>query len=108
MTALGAAGAIASALFPAARLGRALSSGGSQLAVFWPPILIALHPRALPVVGIGVVVGTVAADLMTNQTLATCLGNASVNAAEVVLSVAGFLAVASFPTAISALRAPRQ
>jgi integral membrane sensor domain MASE1 len=126
MTALGAADAIA--YFLAARLGLALISASSDLVAFWPAsgvaagILIALGRRALPTAVIGVVVGTVAANLMSNRRLVTCLLNGSWNAGEAVLAalvlarwfgrpfsfadlrrVAGFLAAASFATAASAI-----
>ena len=84
ITALGAAVAIAIAYFLPARLGLALISASSDLAAFWPSgvaagILIVLGRRVLPAVVIGVVVGTVAANLMSNRSLVTCPLNGSWN-----------------------------
>jgi len=105
-------------------LGLTLISVSSDLAVFWPAsgvaagILIELGRRALPAVVIGVVVGSAAANLMSNRSLVTCLLNGSWKAGDAVLAawllerwfgrpftfvdlrrVAGFLAAASFATA---------
>ena len=124
ITELGAAGAIAIAYFLAARLGLALISASSDLAVFWPAlgvaagILIVLGRRGLPAGVIGMVVGTVGADLMSNRSLLICLVNGSWNAGEAVLAtwllercfgrpftfvdprrLVGFLAATSFATA---------
>jgi len=132
ITALIAAGGFAIACFLTARLGRTLVSASSDLTVFWPAsgvaagILNVLGRRALPAVVIGMVVGTVAANLMSNRSLVTCLLNGSWNAGEAVMAawrlercfgwpftfvdlrrVAGFLAAASFATAAPAFRAPR-
>jgi integral membrane sensor domain MASE1 len=74
-----ALGAVAIAYFLAARLWLALLSKPSDVAVFWPAsgiaagILIISGRRAcLPLV-IGVVVGTVAANLMSDRSLLTSL-----------------------------------
>src|SRR5262245_28881169 len=131
MTALIAAGAFTIACFLTAGLGLALVSASSDLAVLWPAlgvtagILNVLGRRALPAVVIGMVVGTVAANLMSNRSLVTCQLNGSWNAGAAVVAawllerwfgwpftfvdlrrVAGFLAAASFATAASAFRAP--
>ena len=133
MTARGAAGAIAIAYFLGTRLGPALISASSHLAVFWPAsgvtagILIVLGGCALPALIIGVVVGTAAANLTSNSSLVTCLLNGSCNAGEAVppawplegwfgrpfnsvdpRRVAGLLAAGSSATAASAFPPPRQ
>jgi PAS domain S-box-containing protein len=98
------------------------------LAVFWPAsgvaagIAIALGRRVLPALVVGVVVGTVAAGLLSDRRLVTTLFNGFWNAGEAVLvawlierwfgpsftfsnlgRVAGFLAAASLATAASAV-----
>jgi PAS domain S-box-containing protein len=128
IAALGAAGAIAVAFFLAARLGLALLYAPSDLAVFWPAsgiaagIVIVLGRRAFPAVVIGVVVGTVAASLMSDRSLLTSLFNGFWNAGEALLvvsllewwfghsftfgglrHVAGFLVAAGIATAASAI-----
>jgi integral membrane sensor domain MASE1 len=71
MTTLVAAGVIAIAYLLPTRLGLALISASSDLVMVWPAsgvaagIMIVLGRRALPAVVIAVVVGTVAANLMT-------------------------------------------
>jgi integral membrane sensor domain MASE1 len=81
-------GAVAMAYFLAARLGLALISASSELAVFWPAagILIVLGRRPLPAVAIGVVVGTVAANFMSQSSPLTCLLNGSWNAGEAIVA----------------------
>ena len=128
ITELGAAGAIAIAYFLAARLGLALISASSDLAVFWPAlgvaagILIVLGRRGLPAGVIGMVVGTVGADLMSNRSLVICLLNGSWNGGKAVLAtwllerwfgrpftfvdlrrLAAFLAATSLATAASTI-----
>jgi len=125
---LGSAGAVAIAYFLAARLGLALLSKPSDVAVFWPAsgiavgILVLCGRRALPALVIGVVVGTVAANLMSDRSLLTSLFKGLCNASEAVLvawllerwfgrpftfgdlhRVAGFLAAAGLATAASAI-----
>jgi PAS domain S-box-containing protein len=124
---LGAAVAVAVVYFLAARLGLALLSAPSDVAVFWPAsgiavgILIALGRRAVPALVIGVVVGTVAANLMSDRSLWTSIFKGFCNAGEAVLTawllerwfgwpfsfgdlrrVAGFVAAAGLATAASA------
>jgi PAS domain S-box-containing protein len=124
---LGAAGAIAIAYFLVARLGLALLLARSDVAVFWPAsglaagILIVAGRRAVPAVLMGVVVGTVAADLSSDsRNLLTSLLNGTWNAGETLLAawllerwfsqpftfgdlrhVAGFLVAAGLATAVS-------
>jgi integral membrane sensor domain MASE1 len=119
---LGVAAAIAAAYFLAARLGLALLFARSDVAVFWPAgvaagILIVLGHRAVPVLLIGVVVGTVAAGVRGPL---TSLLNGFWNAGEALLAawllehwfgrsftfgdlrrVAGILVAAGFATAAS-------
>jgi len=127
MAMLGSAGAVAIAYFLAARLGLALLSAPSKVAVFWPAsgiaagILIIFGRRAGQAVVIGVVVGTVAANVVSDGSLLTSLFKGICNAGEVVLAawllerrfgrpfrfgdlrrVAGFLAATSLATAASA------
>ena len=124
---LGSAGAVAIAYFLAARLGLALLSAPSNVAVFWPAsgiavgILIIFGRRAGPAVVIGVVVGTVAANVIGDRSLLTSLFKGFCNASEVLLAawllersfgrpfrfvdlrrVAGFLAATGLATAASA------
>jgi PAS domain S-box-containing protein len=127
MTALGAAGAVAIVYFLAARLGLALLSTPSDVAVFWPAsgiaagILVVAGRLAYPAVVIGVVVGTVAANVMSDRSLLTSLFKGFCNSGEAVLAawlleqwfgrpfkfgdlprVAGFLAAAVLAAAASA------
>ena len=93
---LGAVGAVAIAYFLAARLGLASLSAGSDMAVFWPAsglaggLLIATGPRARPALVIGVVVGNVAANLMSDRSFLTSLFVGFCSAGEAVLA-AGLL-----------------
>jgi PAS domain S-box-containing protein len=128
IVALGTAGAIAIAYFLATRLGLALLSAQSGVAVFWPAsgiaagILIVLGRRAVPALVIGVVVGTVAANLLSDRSLWTSVFKGFCNAADAVLvawllarwfgpsftfcslgRVAGFLAAAGLATAASGI-----
>ena len=125
---LGAAGGAAILYFFAARLGLALLSAHSDVAVFWPAsgiaagILIVWGRRVLPALVIGVVVGTVAANVMSDRSLLTSLFKGLCNSGEAVLAawlleqwfgrpfrfgdlprVAGFLAAAGLATAASAV-----
>jgi PAS domain S-box-containing protein len=87
-----AAAVITIAYLLAARLGLALLSAHSDVAVFWPAsglaagILITFGPRARPALIIGVVVGTVTAGLMSDRGLITSIFNGSWNAGEAVLA----------------------
>ena len=123
-----AAGAIAIAYFLAAELGLALLSAPSDVAVFWPAsglaagILIILGRGARPALVIGVVIGTIAANLMSDRSLLTSSLKGFCNAGEAVLvawllekwfgqtfslsdlrRVAGFLAAAALAAAASAI-----
>ena len=79
LSTLVAASAVAVGYFLAARLGLALISTPSDVAVFWPAsgiaagILIVAGRRAYPVLVIGVVVGTVAANVMSDRSVLTSL-----------------------------------
>jgi len=124
---LGAAGAVAIVYFLAARLGLALLSESSDVAVFWPAsgiavgILVVLGRRAYPALVVGVVVGTVAANLMSDRSFLTSLFKGFCNSGEAVLAawllerwfglpfnfgdlrrVVGFLAAACLATVASA------
>src|SRR5262245_4601906 len=124
----GAAGVIAIVYFLAARLGLALLSQPSGVAVFWPAsgiaagILVLTGRRAVAALVIGVVIGTVAANLMSDRNLWTSLFKSIFNAGEAVLvasmlerwfgrpfrftephRVAGFLAAGGLAAATSAI-----
>jgi len=119
-------GGIAIAYLLTARLGLALLSARSDVAVFWPAsgvaagILITFGPRVRPALVIGVVVGTVAAGLLGHRELVTSIFNGTWNAGEAALAawllerwfgqpftfanlrhVAGFLVAACLATAAS-------
>jgi len=121
------AGAVGIAYFLAARLGLALISAPSGVAVFWPAsgvaagFLIIFGRRLGMAVVVGVIVGTVAANVMSDRGLLTSLLKGICNASEVVLvawllewlfgrpfgfgdlrRVAGFLAAAGLATGASA------
>ena len=89
---LAAAGAVAIAYFLAARLGLALLSVPSDVPVFCPAsgiavgILIVLGGRAGPAVVIGVMAGTVAANLMSDRSLVTAIFMGFFNSGEAVLT----------------------
>jgi PAS domain S-box-containing protein len=124
---LGAAAAIAVAYFLTARLGLALLSAPSDVAVFWPAsgiaagILIISGRRARLALVIGVVVGTIAANILSDRSLLTSIFKGFCNAGEAVLlawlverwfgvftfgdprRVMGFLAAASLAIATSAV-----
>src|SRR5262249_9505492 len=124
----GAAGAVAMTYFLSARLGLVLLSDPSDVAVFWPAsgiaagILIASGRRALPALAICVVIGTVAAHVMSDRSFLAALCKGFCNTGEAVLAVwlldrwfarpfqfadlrrvAGFLAAAALATATSAV-----
>ena len=77
--------------FLAAQLGLALLAKPSGVAVFWPAsgvaagILVAAGRRAGVALVVGVVVGTVAANLMSDRNLLTSVLNGFCNAGEAVL-----------------------
>jgi PAS domain S-box-containing protein len=125
---LGAAAAIAIAYFLASRLGLALRTAPLGMAVFWPAsgvgagILIISGRRATPVLVVGVVVGTVAANFVSYPKLITLLLKGFCGAGEAVLAarllerwfgqpfefgnlrrVLGFLAAAGLATATCAV-----
>ena len=127
-TTLGWAGVVAIVYFLAAQLGLALLCKQSGTAAFWPAsgiaagTLIALGRRASVPLIIGVVVGTVAANLMSDRDLLTSLLLGICNAGEAVLAawllqrwfgrpfafsdlsrVAGFFAAAGIAAAASAM-----
>jgi PAS domain S-box-containing protein len=87
----GAACAIALAYFLAAQLGLSLLDKPSDVAVFWPAsgiaaaILIAAGRRVGVALVVGVVVGTVAANLMSDRSLSTSILKGFCNAGEAVL-----------------------
>ena len=124
---LGWASAFAFVYFLAAQLGLALLSQPSDVAAFWPAsgiaagILIVSGRRALPALVIGVVLGTVAANLTSDRSLFTAILKSVCNAGEAILMawlverwfgrafvfcdlprVAGFLAAAGIAAAASA------
>jgi PAS domain S-box-containing protein len=125
---LSAAGGIAIAYFLVAQLGLASLSQPSGVAVFWPAsgiaagILVLSGRRAYPALVLGVVVGTVAANLMADRSLDTALLKGIFNAGEAVVlawllerwfgrpftfadpqRVAGFLAAVGVAAATSAI-----
>jgi PAS domain S-box-containing protein len=91
MAMLGSAGAVAIAYFLAARLGLALLAPESDVAVFWPAagiaagIAINSGRRTRLALVIGVVVGTIAADLTRDERLLTTLYSGLCDAGEAVL-----------------------
>ena len=125
---LGAACAVALAYFFAAQLGLSLLAKPSDGAVFWPAsgiaagILVAAGRRAGAALVMGVVIGTIVANLMNDRNLSTSILKGFCNAGEAVLvawllerwfgrpftfgdlrRVAGLLAAASLATAASAI-----
>jgi len=129
ITTLGAALAVALVYFCAAQLGLALLAKPSGVAVFWPSsgiaagLLVAAGRRAGVAVVVGVIVGTVAANLMSDRLLLTSLLKGFCNAGEAVLvawllvrwfggapfhfgdirRVIGFFAATAVATAVSAI-----
>src|SRR5262245_44368034 len=114
--------------FLAAQLGLELVSRPSGVAVFWPAsgiaagILILAGERAVPAVVIGVVIGTIGANVLSDRSLLTALLKGFCNAGEALLAawllqrwfagpftfsdlrrVFGFLAAAALATATSAI-----
>jgi two-component sensor histidine kinase/integral membrane sensor domain MASE1 len=91
-----AASAVAVVYFLAARLGFALRSAPLDVAVFWPAsgiaagFLIIANRRVSPAIVVGVIVGTVAANLMSDRQSWTSLLKGLCNAGEAVL-VAGLI-----------------
>ncbi len=90
MLALGCTTGVAIAYFLAARLGLALLT--EEVAVFWPAsgiavgILVVLGRRARAAVVVGVVIATIAANLMGDRSLWTSVFNGFCNAGEAVLT----------------------
>src|SRR5262249_39002252 len=114
--------------FLAAELGLALLSKPTDVAVFWPAsgvaagILITFGQRIRPALVLGVMVGSIAANLMSDRNLGTAIFEGLCNAGEAVLvawlleqwfdppftfadlrRVLGFVAAASLGAAASAL-----
>src|SRR5262245_17279313 len=91
IAALGAAAGVAIAYYLAARLGLALLASPSDVAVFWPAsglaagILILSNRRRWPAIAIGIIAGTVAANLMSDRNLLTSLLKGLCNAGEALL-----------------------
>src|SRR5262245_23008061 len=89
---LGAAAGIAVAYFLAAQLGLALISQPSGVAAFWPAsglavgFLMISGRRAYPALVIGVVIGTLAANLLSDRSLLTATFKGLCNAGEAVLA----------------------
>ena len=96
IAALGAAAAVAVAYYLAARLGLALLSPPSDVAVFWPAsgmaagIFVLSKRRFRPAIVVGVIAGTVAANLMSDRHVWTSLLKGLCNAAEAAI-VAGLI-----------------
>src|SRR5499427_2574646 len=90
-SALGWAGVIGTAYFLASRLGLSLLVPPSDVAVFWPAagigagILIAFGRRAFAPFAIAVMVGTVAANLLSDRSLATAVLKGFCNIGEPVI-----------------------
>jgi integral membrane sensor domain MASE1 len=88
---LAGAGGIGILYFFAALAGLALRSQPSDVAVFWPAsgvavgILIVFGKRAVPAAVLGVVVGTVAANLMSDRSIWTALFKGFCNAGEALM-----------------------
>jgi integral membrane sensor domain MASE1 len=120
--------AIALAYFLAAQLGLTFLTKPSDVAVFWPAsgiaagILVAAGRRVGVALVMGVVVGTVAANLLSDRSLTTSILKGFCNAGEAILvawllerwfgrpfafgdlrRVVGFFAAAALATAISAI-----
>src|SRR5262245_35169272 len=89
---IGVAVAVGVAYFLAARLGLALLSEMEGVALFWPAsgvaagILIARGPSARVAVAIGVIVATVAANLLSDRNLAASISKSLCNAGEALLT----------------------
>jgi PAS domain S-box-containing protein len=94
VAALGAAAGVAVAYYLAARLGLALLSAPSDVAVFWPAsglaagILILSNRRRWPAIAIGIVAGTVAANLISDRNIWISLLKGFCNAGEALLVAA--------------------
>jgi PAS domain S-box-containing protein len=125
---LGAAAGIAVAYFLAAQLGLSLLATPSDVAVFWPAsglaagILIAAGRQVGMASVLGIVLGTVAANLLSDRSLATSILKGFCNAGEAILvawllerwfgrpftfgdlrRVVGFFGAAALATATSAV-----
>ncbi len=128
LSAFALAALVALAYFLAARVGLALLSEGEGVAVFWPAsgvavgVLIAVGPRARWPVAAGVLIATIAANLLGDRTLTASALKGVCNAGEAVLTgwvverwfghpfaldgmnrVVGLLAVSGFAAAVAAV-----
>jgi integral membrane sensor domain MASE1 len=128
LSAAGWAVVIGIAYFLASRLGLSLLVAPSDVAMFWPAsgigagILIAFGRRAFPALAFGVMIGTVAANMLSDRSLATSVFKGFCNIGEPVIlawlverwfgpafslrdlrRVLGFLAAAAIATATSAI-----
>ena len=80
------------AYFLASRLGLSLLVAPSDVAVFWPAsgiaagILITFGRRELPALAIGVMVGTVAANLLSDRSLPTSMFKGLCNIGEPIMA----------------------
>src|SRR5262245_9566508 len=89
---IGAGSLVAVAYFLAAWLGLALVSDQTGVAVFWPAsgvaagILIARGPNARVPVAIGVIIATVASNLMSDRSLLASIAKSGCNAGEALLA----------------------
>jgi PAS domain S-box-containing protein len=87
----GQVAAVAVAYFLAAQLGLALRAEPSDVAVFWPAagiaagVLVLCGRRASPGLALGVIIGTVAANLLSDRLLLTSVFKGLCNAGEAVL-----------------------
>jgi integral membrane sensor domain MASE1 len=83
--------AFAAANYLAAQFGLAFRAEPSDVAVFWPAsgiaagALVLLGRRAYPALALGVVIGTVAANLLSDRQLLTSFLKGLCNAGEAVL-----------------------
>jgi two-component sensor histidine kinase/integral membrane sensor domain MASE1 len=91
IVALGVAVTVAVAYYLAAGLGLAFLSPPSDVAVFWPPsglaagILIISNRRVRPAIMVGVIIGTLAANIMSDRSILTSLFTGFCYAGEAVL-----------------------
>jgi integral membrane sensor domain MASE1 len=89
---IGLAVAVGAVFFLAAQLGLALLTTAERVAEFWPAsgiaagALIALGPRARTPVAAGVIVATVAANIVLDRSLGAALALALCNASEALLA----------------------
>jgi PAS domain S-box-containing protein len=101
---------VAIGYFLAARLGLALLSQHEGVAVFWPAsgvaagILIARGPNARLSVAVGVIVATVAANLMSDRSLLASIAKSGCNAGEALLIAWLIERLFGHPFALDSLR----